>query len=527
MKKKFMKWTGMVTAVAMTVSISGCGNQRPANVIKTEAAENTEGIQTEAETTAERAEIAKPEKIKIMVDGTFQATVGNGQAEWIERWEELTGIDLEIVQPDHDAYYDVLGQMFAGNVEDWPDVVLLGSSYYPGYAEEGALWDMTEMWNDSALKENPRTRVDVVESNLIDGKLYGLSISSGGGCLTYYRKEWLDNCGLAVPTTYEEYLQVLDAFTNGDPDGNGVNGDTYGVSAAGIIGNEAPWTNYLPEFYQDAFPTFYQKEDGTWVDGFTEKSMKEAIGRLQDAYAKGYIDKEALTNATSNCRTKFMEGQYGAFTYWAGGFATTLSLGLETNGLNGELVAAPPIKELGQYWERTAPVYAITSACENPEGVFHYFLESIFDNGDIQTLWTYGVEDVHWSDKAETVCGNTYEEGQFHMLENHEETGVQWTSINMGPLSCICPMENDPGLEFIDFRNKESLEIFNANCKSASLPVTNESINQYNGDLTSLKNNIIADCVVNGLSVEEGYQRFEQEGGAKWSAEIVESLNVQ
>lgn len=97
----------------------------------------------------------------------------------------------------------------------------------------------------------------------------------------------------------------------------------------------------------------------------------------------------------------------------------------------------------------------------------------------------------------------------------------------MGPLGCICPMENDPGLEFIDFRNKKSLEIFNANCKSASLPVTNETINQYNGDLTSLKNNIIAECVVNGLPVEEGYQRFEQEGGAKWSAQIVESLNAQ
>ena len=28
--------------------------------------------------------------------------------------------------------------------------------------------------------------------------------------------------------------------------------------------------------------------------------MKEAIKRLQDAYNKGYIDKESLTNATSN-----------------------------------------------------------------------------------------------------------------------------------------------------------------------------------------------------------------------------------
>ena len=34
-------------------------------------------------------------------------------------------------------------------------------------------------------------------------------------------------------------------------------------------------------------------------------------------------------------------------------------------------------------------------------------------------------------------------------------------------------------------------------------------MSQYNGDLTSLKNSIIADCVVQGVSVEEGYKRFE------------------
>ncbi len=532
MRRNFVRWTAVFAAAAMTVTmLAGCGNAKQqgqtANTNTQAVKAETTSAAADVEETESSGKAEKPEKIKIMVDGTFQATVANGQAEWKARWEELTGIKLEIIQPDHSAYYDVVGQMFAGNAEDWPDVVLLGSSYYPGYAEEGALWDMTETWNASGLKQNPRTRVDVVESNMIDGKLYGLSISSGGGCLTYYRKSWLDNCGLTVPTTYEEYLQVLDAFTNGDPDGDGVNGNTYGVSAAGIIAPEAPWVMYLPEFYQEAFPTFYQKEDGSWVDGFTEDSMKEALLRLQDAYGKGYIDKEALTNATSNCRTKFMEGQYGAFTYWAGGFATTLSLGLEANGLDGELIAAPPIAEVGQYWERTSPVYAITSACKNPEGVFEYFLEPIFDNGDMQILWTYGVEDVHWSTKAETVCGNTYEEGEFHTLENKEQAGVQWTSVNMGPLGCICPMENNPGLDFMDERNRESLKVFNANAKSASLPVTNEVINQYNGDLTSLKNNIIAECVVNGLSVEEGYQRFEREGGAKWSQEIVDSLNAK
>ena len=76
---------------------------------------------------------------------------------------------------------------------------------------------------------------------------------------------------------------MLDAFSNGDPDGDGINGNTIGVSAAGFVGNEAPYTNYLPEFYQDAYPSFYQGEDGVWRDGLPrihERSDQEITGCL-------------------------------------------------------------------------------------------------------------------------------------------------------------------------------------------------------------------------------------------------------
>ena len=61
---------------------------------------------------ASAEEVAKPEKITIFVDGTV-FTESNAQDKFIERWEELSGIELEIIQPDHDAYYDVLQQQIA------------------------------------------------------------------------------------------------------------------------------------------------------------------------------------------------------------------------------------------------------------------------------------------------------------------------------------------------------------------------------------------------------------------------------
>lgn len=518
MVKKKLLSVVLATSMVSALLLTGCGSTEESQA--TDSANVNESAQTEA--AAAEDDVEKPEKITIMVSGDFQATLANGQEAWIDRWEELTGIELEIIQPDHSSYYDVLGQTLASGPENWPDVIYVGNAYYSGYASEGVLWDMTDAWNNSELKSNPNTDASAVEGNMIDGHLYGLPLASGGGCMTYIRKQWLDNCGLDVPTNYEEYLEMLDAFTNGDPDGDGINGNTVAVSAAGFVNSGVPYVNYLPEFYQDAYPSFYQGDDGVWRDGFTEDSMKAAIERLQDAYNKGYIDKETLTNGTSNCRTKFYEGQFGVFTYWAGTWADTLSNGISANGLDGELVFMPPIAEVGQYWERNAPVYAITSSCKNPEGVFKYFLESIFDDGDMETLWTYGVEGVHWSTKAETVCGNTYQEGEFHMLESLSQPGVQYTTLNMSDNN-ICPMTNRlmPESEYA----KESMEIFNANKKKVPMIATTDAMSQYNGDLTSLKNSIIADCIVQGLSVEDGYKRFEQEGGAEMSQAILDSLN--
>ena len=281
----------------------------------------------------------------------------------------------------------------------------------------------------------------------------------------------------------------------------------------------------LPEFYWGATPSFKQDENGVWYDGFTQQEFKDALTRIRDAYTAGYMDRETLTNGTSDCRNKFYEDQFGVFTYWAGTWADNLKTNLETNGLDGELVALPPIEELGGYTERLAPIWCITTTCENPEGVFKYFIESMMDGGDMQTLWTYGVEGVHWSTKAETVCGNTYEEGEFHMLESLEKPGTQYTKATMDPTLSIVEWDTDPGQNAVSEVTRASQELFNANCVQEKLVPSTTEMATYNGDLTTLKRSIVADVVVQGVSLEEAYARFEEEHGAEWSQRIVDSLN--
>ncbi len=557
MKKKIVS---LLMVAVMTASLVGCGNgggggdaSSTDNAATTDnsaattdnsaestdnSAESTDNSATTTDdSSAEASDVEKPEEITILVDGTV-FTQPNAQDKFMAKLEELIGIKINVIQPDHDAYYDNVGQIVASG--DLPDVMILSSTYYAGYAAEGVLWDMTDAWENSELKKRQEAHdgAGVVEGVKIDGRLYGMPSTRGNGCVTYVKKTWMDNCGItSAPTNWEEYKAMLDAFMTGDPDGDGVDGNTYAaIASAGFVGTEAPYVNYLPEIYQDAYPSFYKDASGKWVDGFTEDSMKAALERLSDAVASGILDKASLDQGTKDCRNKFYSDDFGVFTYWAGTWATNLKNNLENNGLSGELVALEPIAEVGAYLDRVPPVWCITSTCENPEGVFKYFIETMQDGGDVQFLWSYGVEDVHWSTKAETLYeGQTddegkslekvYAEGEFHGLDNLETPGTQYTKAHIDPALALVDLANDPSKEGREEENTASATLFAQNSVSAVLVPSTDEMAQYNGDLTTLKNQLIAKVALGELTIEDAYAQYEADGGANWSQMIVDSLN--
>ena len=522
MRRKTKQMAAVFLTVAACGSMAACSGdakettamstQKEADSVGTEAAKESTAVQKDSED-----QVEKPEKITVMMNGTVFSQA-NGRDAFEKALEEKLGLDIEFQKPDHAAYYDNVAMTFAGG--DIPDVILLGGSYYLSYAKEGALWDMTETWENSDLAKSGREiNQNMFESLKVDGKVYGFYPSkNGGGCVTYIKKKWLDNVGLEEPTTWEEYNNVLKAFTEGDPDGNGVNGDTFGVTAAGLIASEEPWVMYLPEFYQDAFPEFYQNEDGVWVDGFGEDKMVKALDRMQGAYQAGYIDKEILTNKTSDCRNKFYDDKCGVFTYWSGTWAYNLKSNLEAKGLDSELIALAPIKEVGTYKDRfPGSVWCITSECKNPEGVFKYFLEPMLDGGDVQVLWTYGVKGVHWDDKAETVKygdkEETHEEGVFHMLPNAENPTTLNTKNHIDPMGAGATyIDKDPGIGIVNPIARECQEKYDTWQSAApQSPATSEVYNALAGDLRDMRGKAMTEVVLNGASAQETIDKYNQD----------------
>ena len=90
------------------------------------------------------------------------------------------------------------------------------------------------------------------------------------------------------------------------------------------------------------------------------------------------------------------------------------------------------------------------------------------------------------------------------MLENREIEGSVYTKNHIDPMLAVAPRENDPKAEAVAEEAKVSAETFQEHSKMAQLVVSTDEMAEYNGDLTTLKNEVIAKVVTQGMSVEDG-----------------------
>lgn len=535
MKKKTLS---ILLSISMIAAMTGCGNE--ATTQSKETTTSTENTSVEKSTSSETAseEAYKLDSITLVVDGTFNASLDAGQEELIKQWEDAVGIDLTINQLDHSGYTDGVGRLFASG--DYPDVILLNAGQYAEYTKTGLLWDMTEAYDNADFQ----SRVTLPEVNLnrrINGKQYGIATGLGGGCITYVKKAWLDAVGMKAEDIkdWDSYYAMLKAFATQDPDGNGVN-DTYGVAAPGFMSSEAPYTNYLPQFWQNAYPAFNQDENGTWYDGFNTEETKEALKRLQQAYTDNVIDPESLTIQTKSLREKWwsmnQSGSFGAFTYWAGYWNDNLVNTMDKNGIDSELVRLEPIAEMDGYMNRESPVYCIIDDGDGndarEQAIFDAFFETMFDGDRVQMLWVYGAEDVHWSTHAESFTTGegdslkeyNYEEGEFHLKLNPADPSAVWKKNAIDPSSMIASMTN--GYETATDLTKECNAFFSENCVDCPKSASSEALSNCNGTLMDLKNEVIAEVVVNGKDVDE-WMNYYAEQSADMVNEILSELNAQ
>lgn len=166
-----------------------------------------------------------------------QSEAGEPPADWFvyEKLRNELGIDLKLkaLPTDTNELDSIIMQ--AAKTNSLPDIFRTSRTSMVELAKQNKITSVDRMF--ALMPERSRMLYTdaAKKAGQIDGLTFSLSyptsntnIPKNEGILI--RKDWLDKLGLAIPKTTDEFFTVMQAFTTGDPDGNGKD-DTYGFGA--------------------------------------------------------------------------------------------------------------------------------------------------------------------------------------------------------------------------------------------------------------------------------------------------------
>lgn len=388
---KQTKWLAKAAALAMLISCCGCTSTPSSSGANAPSAGSSGGSSAppaESQNAAPSQTVQEPVTLKVgyYYDSTFKyegnETVENNS--WTELYKE-NGINLEIMyNVDTTMANEKLAQCIMSG--DYPDIMKVQAAYFGDWAQQNIFADITELYENMAsdqTKEYYSSEVgqSALNAGYVDGRLYALpKIQDPYNSMSvlWLRKDWLDNMGLEIPRTIEEFVDVAKAFTENDPDGNGIK-DTYGLGLNGSeVFNSVGGINRFFEMYGVVPGT--QKETIPFIDvdgkavygGSLEGPMKDGLTLLHSMYEAGYIPKDFISAGADQVRQDGSAGKTGMFFGSMSNAGSVWYNALETQP-EAEYVAAgiPGVTEnsWGTAFYSATPnlYYTVSSKCTTPE----------------------------------------------------------------------------------------------------------------------------------------------------------------
>ena len=319
MKSKFVKrLLSVMVASAMVLSmLSGCGASEKKDGQTASGGE--EAVSDSKEAVSDSKEVASDEDIEVWGTNTGYLPVEAG-SELYNLYKEMMGVG--IVQPyvewnGGETYLEQLNLRIAAG--DMPDVFSPWNGIESELIESGALLDLTDLLQEKAphLWESiPEEMWDAVKANDPTGenRIYVipqvLNYGRNGGMI---RQDWLDSLGLKMPTTQEEFVEVLRAFKNDDPNGNGVADE---IATGGRA--EVRWMGQMFGQYGIAMWEGYPQwdiYDGELTYSAVTQNMKDCLEWMSELYAEGLLDPETLLNDKSAWDGKINSGVVGVWEH--------------------------------------------------------------------------------------------------------------------------------------------------------------------------------------------------------------------
>ena len=242
-------------------------------------------------------------------------------------WYRENGLLFDILfEVNEETYNDKLAQSIMSGV--YPDIIRPRGANYIDWANQGIFADLTDLYNaepeDSEVKQYYNTPLgqDTLQAATLDGVLYSLPRQPdpyGGMSQLWLRYDWLIKLGLPEPKTHDDVYNIAKAFTENDPDGNGVN-DTYGLGVNGSeVFHNIAGLNRLFEMFgvipggaTGTIP-FIDSEGHAIFGGGLEQNMKDGLNWLVKMYNDGYIPQDFITAGVDQVRQDASVGRIGMY----------------------------------------------------------------------------------------------------------------------------------------------------------------------------------------------------------------------
>ncbi len=305
MKSKRMVALGLATLLAAG-AVTGCGSTN----------ESGEGIGESTIENGSSPKAATPGEAgdnTLVVALTQSSMVTDYENNYFTKYlEDKLGINIEFYMLPSDASETrTKVNLLATSNEALPDVMVvdnhltnemilqLGSSGFFKTLDE-YVSDPSVMPNYNAIPEEDR-RIMNTASTQADGHIYSLAAFEPETWnmtpnRTYINKAWLDKLGLEVPKTTAELKDVLLAFRDGDPNGNGIQDEigVYGISAGGYGENVIDSLMNAFLFWNGGLAL---SEDGQTVFApFVTDEFKEGLTYMNDLFNEGVLSANIFTD---------------------------------------------------------------------------------------------------------------------------------------------------------------------------------------------------------------------------------------
>ena len=232
-------------------------------------------------------------------------------------WQELErrlGVTWEIDITPQPNYGEKSAAYFAGG--DLPDLFYLNpeqnaSQQYQAMAQ-GAFLDLTPYVTGDSLQQfkNLATFPQYAwDNSKFQGVQYGVpNVQPNIGNLGFYRSDWAEKLGMANPQGPDQIRDLLLAYTNGDPNGNG-NPDTWG---AGRFENGwKAWDNAIVSQMHRVPFNWRVNADGSLTYQIETDEYRQMIQYQRDLFAAGAYHPDAAGMTFSDAQNTFIAGGTG------------------------------------------------------------------------------------------------------------------------------------------------------------------------------------------------------------------------